>query len=521
MNGNGESSRAYASPEEPPDLLVIGGGVNGSGVARDAAGRGLSVVLCEKEDLAAHTSSSSTKLIHGGLRYLEHFDFLLVRSSLKEREALLKIAPHIIWPLRFILPYDKRLRPRWLLRLGLFIYDHIGGRKRLPKSHSVKLAHHDSGPLLKPQFVDAFEYSDCWVQDARLVVLNARDAADRGATILTRTRCNALKRTDATWEVTLVDEVSGESATLYARAVVNASGPWVGETTRLHKESEAEGKVRLVKGSHVVVPKLFEHGYSYILQHTDGRVLFAIPFEGDFTLLGTTDIDFQGDIEKVAIDRAEIDYIFDAINYYFRIPLNPADIVWSYSGVRSLFNDESKNVSKVTRDYQLQLDEDGAPLLSVFGGKITTYRKLSEQVIDLLAKHLGTRQPPWTAQRPLPGGDIDAADFDRFLAACRQRYPWMETQLLDDYARNYGTRIAQILQQCRSKDDLGEHFGGGLYAREVHHLMTQEWAMTGEDVLWRSTKKGLRLTAEQAQQLEQWMNEHRPARASLQRAMSR
>lgn len=487
------------------DLLVIGGGINGTGIARDAAGRGLQVILCEKDDLAQHTSSSSTKLIHGGLRYLEHYDFALVRHALQEREVLLRSAPHIIWPLRFLLPHHRALRPRWLIRLGLFIYDHIGGRKLLAKSHGVDLKKHVGGQALKAQFTHAFEYSDCWVQDARLVVLNARDAEKRGACVLTRTRCIDLKRGQNCWRATLEDQRNGYKHRLSARAVVNASGPWVEQTLHLDESAKSAHGVRLVKGSHILVKKLFEHAYPYIFQHSDGRVLFAIPFERDFTLLGTTDIEIQGDPDHVDVGTAEIDYICTAVNTYLREPVRAEDVIWSYSGVRPLFDDASENASKVTRDYVLQLDAKGPPIVSVFGGKITTYRKLSEQVVDLLKKPLTFSAPAWTAGAFLPGGDIKNADYAAFLVNCRARYPWLDETVLADYARNYGTEIHALLQGRDSMAALGRYFGGGLYEAELCYLVRNEWAETAEDILWRRTKKGLRVTADAEAQITQWL----------------
>jgi len=490
------------------DILVIGGGINGASIARDAAGRGLKVVLCEKDDLAQHTSSSSTKLIHGGLRYLEYYDFPLVRHALQEREVLLNSAPHIIWPLRFILPHHKALRPRWLIRLGLFLYDNIGGRRALPRSLGVNLTKHISGKALKPKFTHAFEYSDCWVQDARLVVLNARDAQHHGATILTHTQCTALARKQKHWLATIEDRRNNRISKLKVRAVVNASGPWVNKTLDLDITTETENDVRLVKGSHIVVPRLFDHHYPYIFQHADGRVMFAIPYERDFTLLGTTDIEIDADPGKVSIDESEILYICNAINEYLEIPVGPKDVIWSYSGVRPLFDDDSKSASKVTRDYVLQLDENGPPILSVFGGKITTCRKLSEQAIDMLKKPLAFEAAGWTVDARLPGGDIDNADFNAFLNKCRQQYSWLDEQVLQDYARNYGTEIEHLLSGCSAMVDLGEYFGGGLYECEVSYLVTYEWAEQTDDILWRRTKKGLHLPAGSKLRLQMWLQRH-------------
>lgn len=482
---------------ETTDLLVIGGGINGAGVARDAAGRGLKVTLCEAGDLANHTSSASTKLIHGGLRYLEQYDFRLVRHSLMEREVLLRSAPHIIWPLRFVLPHHRDLRPRWMIRIGLFIYDHLGGRKLLPASRQIVLREHVGGEALKPTFTHAFEYSDCWVQDARLVVLVARDAARHGARILTRTKCVAIERRAEDWLVTVVDQHNGASRQIAARVLVNASGPWVVETLdQIRNHASFSHGVRLVKGSHIVVPKLFDHAYPYIFQNADGRILFAIPYERDYTLLGTTDVEVHDDPAGITIDDAEVDYICRAVSEYFRKPVSPGDVVWSYSGVRPLSDDESRQASKVSRDYELLLDDDGPPILSIFGGKITTFRVLAEQVVDKLRQPLGFSSPAWTAQGTLPGGDIPNADYTAFLARCRRDYPWLETCVVEDYARNYGTEIRQLLDGCTRMVDLGEAFGGGLYEREVAYLIRHEWAETTDDILWRRSKKGLRIDAE-------------------------
>jgi len=491
------------------DILVIGGGINGTSIARDAAGRGLDVVLCEKDDLAQHTSSASTKLIHGGLRYLEYYDFLLVRHSLQEREVLLKSAPHIIWPLRFILPHHRSLRPRWLIRLGLFLYDHIGGRKILPASRSIDLSKHISGEALKPEYTSGFEYSDCWVQDARLVVLNARDAHRHGARILTRTKCTSLERKQDYWMATLLDCHDNRVMCLKVRTIINASGPWVKQTLDLDITTDTENDVRLVKGSHIVVPRLFDHDYPYIFQHADGRVMFAIPYEQDFTLLGTTDIEVSGDPDKVAIDEDEVAYICDAVSEYFNRPVRPDQLVSSYSGVRPLFDDESKNASKVTREYVLQLDDNGPPILSIFGGKITTCRKLSEQVVDMLKKPMGFDAPGWTANAHLPGGEIENADFTSFLNRCRQQYSWLDEAVLQDYARNYGTDIEIMLGGRSSMTELGRHFGGRLYECEVNYLVTYEWAELAEDILWRRTKKGLRIPAGTDMELDQWLQKQR------------
>ena len=495
-----------APDPKPVDLLVIGGGINGAGIARDAAGRGLRVLLCEKDDLAAHTSSASTKLIHGGLRYLEQRDFRLVRHSLAEREVLLRNAPHIIWPLRFVLPHHAGLRPWWMIRLGLFLYDHLGGRVLLPASTSVDLARHVGGRALKDRYRRGFEYSDCWVQDARLVVLNARDAHLRGAEVRTRTECVSLVRRGESWEATLVDATTGTRSPVVARAVVNASGPWMGKTLDLEEGADAGHSVRLVKGSHIVVRKLFDHPWPYIFQGGDGRVLFAIPFEEDYTLLGTTDVEIEGDPGPVVVAPEEVEYICASVNEYFETPVSPGDVVWSYSGVRPLFDDQARNASEVTRDYVLHLDRGPAPMLSVYGGKITTYRRLAEQAVNLLAEPLGFEQGAWTRNAPLPGGDIPDADIGRFTAVCAERYPWLPEPILHHYVRHYGTEIHALLSGCADIDDLGEYFGAGLYAAEVEYLVEHEWARTPEDVLWRRTKKGLGMPVEGVDRLQDFLD---------------
>lgn len=491
------------------DLAIIGGGINGAGIARDAAGRGLKVLLVEKDDLAAHTSSASTKLIHGGLRYLEHYDFMLVRHALTEREVLLRAAPHIIWPLRFILPHHKDLRPRWLIRIGLFLYDHIGGRKLLPKSHGVSLDSHVSGEVLKKDFTHAFEYSDCWVQDSRLVVLNVMDAAERGCDVRVRTECKDLIRENDGWTVKLKDHLTGAASAVRAKAVVNASGPWVEKTLDLDEEYDAKHGVRLVKGSHVVVPKLFDHPYTYIFQNKDNRILFAVPYEQDFTLLGTTDVEVHAEPGTTDIEAKEIEYICQAVSEYFDKAVSPDDVVWTYSGVRPLYDDASDNASKVTRDYKLDLDtRENAPVLSVYGGKITTFRKLAEQAVDMLKPVLGFSAGDWTTPEPLPGGDIPNADYDSFVAQCRERYAWLDETVLLDWTRNYGTRIDQLIDDASSMAALGHHFGGPLYEREVRYLVTNEWARTAEDILWRRSRKGLHCPEGTEAALDAWLAEH-------------
>lgn len=480
------------------DILIIGGGINGAGIARDAAGRGLKVLLCEKDDLASHTSSASTKLIHGGLRYLEHYDFALVRKALMEREVLLKAAPHIIWPLRFVLPHHKDLRPSWLIRLGLFLYDHLGGRKLLPATKTRKRSNSDVFAPLKQEFTKGFEYSDCWVEDARLVVLNAMDAADRGATIMTRTECLGVERRDDGWVATL--RVDGKpDLTVEARTVINAAGPWVDHIAGVAgvKSSDAP-QVRLVKGSHIIVPKLFDDERCFIFQSGDGRIVFAIPYEDNrFTLIGTTDLAFEGDLNHVKASPDEIDYLCSLANEYFDQQITADDVVSTYSGVRPLFEDQAENASSVTRDYVLKLQGgDDASFLSVIGGKITTYRKLAEDALKALKPCLPQQGSAWTEHSPLPGGDIPNADFATFENHCAEVYDWMDRKTRHRLARTYGTRIHAILNGCKSPTDLGEHFGGGLYQKEVDYLIEQEFARTPEDIIERRTKLGLHMSPE-------------------------
>lgn len=484
------------------DLLVIGGGINGAGIARDAAGRGLKVLLVEKDDLASHTSSASTKLVHGGLRYLEHLEFRLVRESLIERERLLTIAPHIIWPLRFVLPHDAGLRPRWMLRLGLFLYDHIGGRKLLPPTRTVNLRQPPHAEVLEERLTTGFEYSDCWVEDARLVVLNCLDAKERGADIRTRTRCVALERGDGQWTARLTDETGEE--TVSAKMVVNAAGPWVDDVLRRAIPGKAHENLRLVKGSHLIFPRLFEGDHCYIFQNGDGRIIFAIPYEQDFTLIGTTDQDFDGDPDRIEISPEEARYLCDAANEYLRVDIAPEQAVSSYSGVRPLYDDQSASNSTVTRDYVFELDrgEDGeAPaLLSIFGGKITTYRKLAEHALGKL-KVAGLN---WTAEAALPGGDIDPARFDDFVADTARRYPWLPRSAVQRMTRAYGTRIHALLGEAQGNEDLGEHIGGDLYTRELEYLVAHEFARSAEDVLWRRSKLKLHLDNTAQARVESW-----------------
>ena len=494
------------------DLLVVGGGINGAGIARDAAGRGMSVVLCEKDDLAGHTSSASTKLIHGGLRYLEHYEFGLVRKALAEREVLLRAAPHIMWPLRFVMPHDRGQRPAWMIRAGLFLYDHLARRDLLPGSTGINLRRHAAVQPLKKSFVRGFIYSDGWVDDARLVVLNAMDAAERGATILTRTECRSMRRLDRHWEASLVS-ADGSMTAVEARCVVNATGPWASRFLNSAAGKPSDKSVRLVKGSHIVVKKLFDHPDAYIFQHPDGRIIFAIPYEGDFTLIGTTDIDHQGSADQVAIDADEIAYLCALSNHYFEKTIAPADVVWSYSGVRPLLQDESADASSVTRDYQLAFDTAGAPMLSVYGGKITTFRKLAEEAVDLVARQLVNPAGAWTTNACLPGGDLfgpvpdnrSVLEFQQFTQVLQTQYCWLPTSLMARYARAYGTRTDVLLEGRSTIAAMGEEIAPGLYAAEVEYLMCQEWARSATDILWRRSKLGLHLPTTTAAVLDAWI----------------
>jgi glycerol-3-phosphate dehydrogenase len=490
------------------DLLIVGGGINGAGIARDAAGRGLSVLLCEQDDLAAHTSSASTKLIHGGLRYLEHLQLALVRKALIEREILLASAPHLMRPLRFVLPHDAHLRPAWLIGAGLFLYDHLARRRLLAGSARIDLRHHVAGTALKPQYAQGFVYSDGWTDDARLVVLNAIDAQERGAAILTRTRCEKLEFAQGRWLATLATP-SGPR-TILARAAVNATGPWVSRFAQEATPVRVCHTVRLVKGSHIVVPRLYAHRFAYLLQNDDQRIVFAIPYERDFTLIGTTDVEYTGDPGAVRIDPDEVSYLCAAVSRYFARPVHPGEVVWSYSGVRPLLDDESADPASVTRDYALELDRDPAPLLTVLGGKITTYRKLAESAVDMLARELGSPAAAWTARALLPGGDLPQGAYARFLRSLERSYPWLPATLRYRYAHAYGTRVALILDGARSLTDLGEELLPELHEREVDFLCRMELAQTAEDILWRRTRLGLYVGREGVARLEEWLARRLP-----------
>ncbi len=487
------------------DVFVIGGGVNGCGVARDAVGRGYRTRLAEMNDLASGTSSRSTKLIHGGLRYLEHYEFGLVRAALAEREVLMRNAPHLVHPLRFVLPCQKGLRPDWLLRLGLFLYDHIGGRDRLPPTRTLDLTRDAAGAPLKPAYVKGFEYSDCRVDDARLVVLNARDAADRGAIVRTREQVTSARPHEGGWIVCLRDLESGARGEVAARMIVNAAGPWVDCVIGAIATREARN-VRLVQGSHIVVAKLFDHDRCYVFQNPDGRIVFAIPYEEDFTLIGTTDLDFAGEPAKVAITPAEAAYLVETANACFKRAITEEDIVWSFSGVRPLFNDHASAAQEATRDYVIRADEiAGAPLLNIFGGKITTSRRLAEEIVDSIGMRIGARGGRWTADAPLPGGDIPERDLAAFTADLRAKKPFLSEGLARRLARSYGARVWRWIGAAESLADLGRDFGAGLTCSEVDYLVAQEWARTAEDILWRRSKLGLRLSPGEASALDAYL----------------
>jgi glycerol-3-phosphate dehydrogenase len=514
------------------DVLVVGGGINGASIARDLAGRGVNVVLAEKDDLAAHTSSSSTKLIHGGLRYLEYYEFSLVRKALGEREVLLRSAPHIMRPLRFVMPHDPGMRPVWMIRIGLFLYDHLARRDLLPASTTVNLRQHPAGVPLQRRFTRGFVYSDGWVDDARLVVLNAIDAAERGARIFTRTACVDARRGTTHWQAVL-QESSGTRHHVKARALVNAAGPWAAQFLTEHAHTPHVKALRLVKGSHIVVPRLFEHDHAYLFQNPDGRIIFAIPYEDDFTLIGTTDVEHHGAIGAAHIDAGEIDYLCEEASRYFERAVTPADVVWSYSGVRPLLDDESGDPAAVTRDYELELDTTlpagsaspagpGAPLLSVWGGKITTSRKLAEEAADLLARPLRISSRAWTEHAILPGGDLSAGaearprpdasprsvprtsiDIERFAQALIPAHPQWPASLLRRLAHAYGSRVHALLAMPR-----GAEVAPGLFESELEFLHRGEWARNADDVLWRRSKLGLHYTAAQRAAVTDWCRSH-------------
>jgi len=516
------------------DLFIIGGGINGCGIARDASGRGLSVGLAEMNDLASATSSASTKLFHGGLRYLEYFEFRLVREALIEREVLLKAMPHISWPMRFVLPYHadmrfesdtptsrllsvimpwmKGRRPAWLIRLGLFLYDTLGGRKILLGTTTLDLTTSAEGAPLQSRFARAYEYSDCWIEDSRLVVLNARDAEARGACIMTRTRVVSAQCDNGLWRIETQNTETGETATHHARMLVNAGGPWVGDIIQTKMRLNSREGVRLVRGSHIVTRKLYDHDKCYFFQGTDGRIIFAIPYETDFTLIGTTDAEHTDPSQKPVCTPQEQSYLLDFANQYFDQQLGDDDVVWSYSGVRPLYDDGASSATAATRDYTLKVDTStGAPVLNIFGGKITTYRRLAETALEKIGAHLPMGKGPWTAGVPLPGGDFAVDGFDDLVAQLRMDFPFLDEFWARRLVRAYGTQAAEILGDATTVADLGQDFGATLSEAEVRWLITHEYAQTATDIVWRRTKLGLRLTPEQISHLDTWMDQHRHA----------
>jgi glycerol-3-phosphate dehydrogenase len=505
-----------SSPALTCDLLVIGGGINGAGIARDAAGRGLNVILCEQHDLGQHTSSASSKLIHGGLRYLEYYEFKLVRKALQEREILLRAAPHIVSPLRFVMPHNAGQRPAWMIRAGLFLYDHLARRSVLPGSRAIACDTHPAGAALQTRFTRGFEYSDGWVDDARLVVLTAVDAHERGARILTRTSCIGADRSGPQWKATL-QNADGRQFEVKARALVNAAGPWAAQMAASISGARVKHGLRLVKGSHIVVRRRWAHRYAYLLQNPDKRIIFALPYQAEFTLIGTTDLDYHGAPANVAIDADEVRYLCEMANRYFREPITAQDVVWSYSGVRPLLDDHQQSASAVSRDYLLECNEEAAPLLNVWGGKLTTYRKLAEEALALLLPQLQCSQPAWTADAPLPGGDLQqpgklvaSVDFDRFCQQFQQQYSWLPPALAQRYAHAYGSRAGRMLERSRCLADLGEELAPGLYAVEAAYLRDTEWARSADDILWRRTKLGLYSQPQHGQRLQQWLEQTTP-----------
>ncbi len=503
MNVPSETSRYY-------DLIIIGGGINGVGIARDAAGRGLNVLLCEQDDLASATSSASSKLIHGGLRYLEYYEFRLVHEALEEREVLLANAPHLVKPMRFRLPHEPHLRPAWMIRAGLFLYDFLGKRKTLPASSRILLG--ENSPL-KSSFHQAFEYSDCWADDARLVIANALSAKELGAVISPRTRCLDAKRGDLGWQVTLEDMHSGEVYTQHGRAIVNATGPWVAGFVKDKLQLQPEYGIRMIQGSHIVVPALYEQQQAYILQNSDKRIVFVIPWLGKWSLIGTTDVEYHGDPANVSVSQAEEGYLLDIINNYFVRQLTTDDIVYRYAGVRPLCSDESDQPSAITRDYTLTVsnDDETYPLLNIFGGKLTTYRKLAESALVKLKPWFAQMDKPWTGQVPLPGGDI--VSRQGLLDELRVLYPWLPMAIAKRYSESYGSLCHRFLKPCRALADMGDDFGNGLYQSEVDYLLAEEWATTVDDILWRRTKTGLQLPESKRRALEDyisyWLLSHR------------
>ncbi len=493
---------------QPYDVFVLGGGINGVGIAADSASRGLSVVLCEQHDLASATSSASTKLIHGGLRYLEYYEFRLVREALSEREILMNNAPHLITPLQFIMPHHRALRPYWLIRLGLFLYDHLGKRQRLRSSAGVNLSHSIFGKPLKPSFKKGFSYYDCWADDARLVIANAKAARAHGATILTNHRVQCATQQNGLWQISVENKQQNQTRLFHARALVNAAGPWL-NTSLDYIPNRIRARVQLVRGSHIVVNKLYDGEHAYILQQDDKRIIFAIPFADNYTLIGTTDINGGSAYVKPEISHEEITYLCAAINQYFNQPITSRDIVWSYSGVRPLQADDHDNPSKITRDYRIEVDAlpNAAPLLTIFGGKLTTYRKLSEQAVNRLHAYFPDLGDSTTEKSTLPGGHIPNSDMHAFIKHQQLMYSWLPETLLTRLAHTYGSEMNAVLAQAQSMTDLGLHFGCGLYQQEVDYLCHHEWAQFVDDILWRRTKLGLVFSADQVQKLANYLRE--------------
>ncbi|MDX1822538.1 MAG: glycerol-3-phosphate dehydrogenase [Paracoccaceae bacterium] len=521
-----------SQPQHIVDLFVIGGGINGCGIARDAAGRGLSVRLVEMNDLASATSSASTKLFHGGLRYLEYFEFRLVREALLEREVLLRAMPHISWPMRFVLPYHKDMRfeaetpasrllshimpwmkgrrPGWMIRLGLFLYDNLGGRKILPGTSTLSLRGTVEGAPLQDRFETAFEYSDCWIEDSRLVVLNARDAAARGAEIMVRTKLTSAEREGTFWRVTTQDMDTGETRSHLAKMLINAGGPWVGDIIATKLRANSQDGVRLVRGSHIVTRRLFDHEKCYFFQGEDGRIIFAIPYETDFTLIGTTDADHDDPARAPVCTPQEQAYLLDFANRYFKQSLSDADVVWTYSGVRPLYDDGASSATAATRDYTLKVDRTGgAPVLNVFGGKITTYRRLAEAALEKVGGVFPGLPGPWTAGVPLPGGDFPVEGVEDLVARLRAQVPFLTAFWARRLVRAYGTEALDMLHGAQAAADLGRDFGATLTEREVAWLMRHEYARTAEDIVWRRSKLGLRMDKDQIAALDGWMRAHR------------
>lgn len=486
------------------DVLVVGGGINGAGIARDATGRGLRTVLCEQHDLASHTSSASTKLIHGGLRYLEFYDFGLVRKSLREREVVLASAPHLARPMRFVLPHERHLRPAWMIRAGLLLYDHLAVRRYLPGSETVDLRRHPAGAALDGRYRTGFVYSDGWVDDARLVVANAIDVRERGGRVATRTKCTKLRANGKAWNATL-EHADGREEQVTARLVVNAAGPWVARFLDDCTPRPARHHPRMIQGSHVVVRRLFDHDFAYIFQNPDGRVVFAIPFGQEHTLVGTTERDHEGDLATPEIAPAEVDYLLGTIERHFGCKLARREVVWTFAGIRPLLASSTQDPKSITRDYVLDFDRRGPPLLSIYGGKLTTYRRLAEDVVDRICVALGIVANAWTKRTPLPGGDMPGGDFEAFRRRMARRHAWLEPPLLDRYARTYGTRVDRLLEGCSSVADLGRFVLPGLAEREIEYLRREEFAVHADDILFRRTKLGVGLPDGGAARLARWL----------------